>query len=153
MNVSAHPKMSNATELRSSASSHLHCRSESRPLMTALPKGLLLLGIAGYAALVGVFWMAFGGDAGAAFVLVVVSLFGLMYLGLPYLMNRTAANHGVSQGRLPAFSEFLNGDFDTLTGRISGWAAFMQSAFLPIALAFGALAIGIIMMSLRQTLL
>jgi hypothetical protein len=72
-----------------------------------------------------------------------------MYFGLPYLMNRTATRHGAEKRKPQSISDFLAGDFDTLTGRVSGWSAFVQYAFLPVALAFGALAIGIIMMSLR----
>jgi hypothetical protein len=123
-------------------------RGHNLPVATTLPKGVLAIGIAGYAGILAAFWFAFGGNSEAAFVLVIVSLFALMYFGLPYLMNRTAAKHGANERKPQSTSEFLMGDFDTFTGRISGWSAFWQYAFLPVALAFGALAIGIIMMSL-----
>jgi hypothetical protein len=130
-----------ATIVRSSERGH------NLPVATTLPKGVLAIGIAGYAGILGAFWFAFGGNSEAAFVLIIISLFALMYFGLPYLMNRTAARHGAKKQKPQSMSEFLMGDFDTFTGRISGWSAFVQYAFLPVALAFGALAIGIIMMS------
>lgn len=126
-----------------------HDPGHNLPLATTFPAGVLAIGVAGYAGMVGSFWIAFGSHAEAAFVLVVVSLFALMYFSLPYLMNRTATKHGVEKPRRQSISDFLSGDFDTLNGHISGWSAFVQYAFLPVALAFGALAIGIIMMSLN----
>jgi len=128
---------------------HRDDRGHNRPPALSLPMGVLSLGIAGYVGVLCAFWVTFGGDMETAYILAVVSLFGLVYFGLPYLMRRTAITHGAERERRQSISDFLHGDFDTLTGRITGWSAFMQYAFLPVALAFGALAIGIIMMSLR----
>ena len=124
-------------------------RGHNLPIATELPAGVMAIGVAAYAGLIGSFWIAFGGDGYTTLVLIVVSLFALMYFGLPWLMNRTATRHSAGKRRPQSVSDFLAGDFDTLNGRISGWSAFVQYAFLPVALAFGGLAIGIIMMSLR----
>jgi hypothetical protein len=116
---------------------------------TKLPKGVIAIGMAGYAGILLAFWVAFGGDFDSAFVLVIVSLFALMFFGLPVLMSRTATNDNAPGERPQSLSEFLAKDFDTFTGRVSGWSALMQYAFLPLALAVGALTIGIILLFLR----
>ena len=126
-----------------------HDRGRNLPLATSFPPGVWAIGIAGYLGVLGSFWIIFGGENEAALVLVIVSLFAAMYFGLPYVMARTAAKHGSGERRRESVSDFLAGDFVTFTGRISGWSALIQYAFMPIALAFGALIIGIIMMSLR----
>jgi hypothetical protein len=126
-----------------------HDHGRNLPLATSLPLGVLAIGIAGYLGVVGSFWIAFGGVGETALVLVIVSLFGAMYFGLPYVMARTAAKHAFGERKQESIADFLAGDFDTLTGRIGGWSAMVQYALLPVALAFGALTIGIIMMVLR----
>lgn len=40
-----------------------------------------------------------------------------------------------------SFREFLDGNVDIATGRIGGWAAFMQIATLSVSLAVGGTAI------------
>lgn len=126
-----------------------HDRGHNLPLATRHSPGVLAFGIGGYLGVLAMFWITFGGDGDAVGVLVVVSLFAVMYFGLPYVMTSTAARHDPRVDRPPSLSNFVNGDFDTLTGRVSGWSAFVQFAFLPIALAFGALALGITVMLLR----
>ncbi|MDO8290616.1 MAG: hypothetical protein Q7T44_15495 [Parvibaculum sp.] len=89
------------------------------------------------------FWLAFGGEAEGAFMLTVDMVFLAAFFGTPWLMKRTADSFNArrtpprapdaSQGTL---EEFLNGDFDTLTGPVSGWSALIQIAIVPFGLAF-----------------
>ncbi len=148
MTTSPHERSPSSRRARSAAI-HPHQHGHNLPLANSLPAGVLAIGIAGYLGVLGSFWMAFGSDGEAALVLVIVSMFGAIYFGLPYLIERTAAKHGFRERQRKSTSDFLTGDFDTFTGRVGGWSALIQYAFLPVALAFGALAIGIVMMALR----
>jgi hypothetical protein len=115
------------------------------PVARTLPAGVVALGVAGYLGVLGAFWVFFGDNREAAQSLAVVSFFALVFAGIPYVMFRTRARHGAGPDRRETTSAFLSGDFDTRTGPVSGWSALIQYAFLPVALAFGALAIGIVL--------
>ena len=140
------PRPSRNEAAKSTALVVTHSVRHNLPVATKLPMRVLAVGVGGYAGVIGAFWITFGSARESAFVLVIVSLFALMYFGLPYLMNRTATKREARKEWPQSISDFLTGDFETLNGRISGWSAFMQYAFLPIALAFGAAAIGVIVM-------
>lgn len=139
--------MDTSVEPRTAQAADPHERDSGLPVALTLPKGILGVGVAGYLGIMAAFWLAFGGDPEAAGVLVVSSFFAAVYFGLPLVMNRTAGKHGTT-AKTQSMGDFLHGDFDTLNGRVSGWSAFIQFAFLPVALAFGALAFGIILMVL-----
>jgi hypothetical protein len=124
-------------------------RGRNRLLATTLPSGVLAIGVSGYAGMLGSFWIAFGSESQVVFVLVIVTMFALIYSGLPLVMARAATLHSAQKRRPQYIADFVAGDFETLTGPISGWSALVQFAVLPIALAFGVLAIGIINVSLR----
>jgi hypothetical protein len=51
------------------------------------------------------------------------------------------ANYQVEQAGQRTFKEFLEGEVDIATGRISGRAAFRQICLMPIVLAIGGTAI------------
>ena len=95
------------------------------------------------------FWLTFAGDSEAALAISMSTVYALVFFAVPYLMVRMAAKHGLPPGRRSSLSDFLNGDFETITGRISGWSALVQVALVPVALAFGTLAIGVIYTSAR----
>jgi hypothetical protein len=117
----------------------------SPPIARTLPAGIVALGVAGYLGVLAAFWTFFGDDHGAVQSLAVVSLVAVVFFGVPYVMFTTRTKHGVRSEHRQAISDFLSGDFDTLTGPITGWSALVQYAFLPVALAFGAVAIGIVL--------
>jgi hypothetical protein len=146
MNTPNEPEV--PSRAHSVAMHHPHDPGHNLPLATTLPTGVLAVGVVGYLGIVGAFWLAFGADPEAAGVLVVASLFAAMYFGLPLVMNRTASKHHADHAE-QSMADFLTGDFDTLNGRVSGWSALIQFAFLPVALAFGALAFGVILTVLR----
>jgi len=118
-------------------------RDHNLPVATMLPLAVPGIAIAGYVGILAAFWLSFAGDTSAALAIGVSTVYGLVFFGVPYFMMRTAARHGPSPDR-PSLSEFLNGGFETNTGKISGWSALVQVALVPVALAFGTLAIGFI---------
>ena len=118
-------------------------RYHNLPGATLLPLAVPGIAIAGYVGILAAFWVSFASDASAALSIGVSTVYGLVFFGVPYFMMRTAARHGPSSDR-PSLSEFLNGGFETNTGRISGWSALVQVALVPVALAFGTMAIGFI---------
>jgi hypothetical protein len=78
--------------------------------------------------------VAFATEAEAAFSVVVSILYTVMYFAVPGIAWRIAKPQGQ---QLPegSFREFLAGDFQTCTGRISGWDAAIQIWSIPAALA------------------
>jgi hypothetical protein len=140
----ASPNAAKPTAIR-----HSPDQGHNLPVSTKLPKGVITIGIGGYAGILVAFWIAFGGTTESAFVLVIASSFALMYFGLPLLMSRAATKQRAYREWPQSISDFLTRDFDMFTGRVSGWSALVQYAFLPIALAVGALAIGVIFIFLR----
>lgn len=122
-------------------------RTHNLPIATQLPLGVQAVAVIGYAAIFVILWITFGSDRGSAFMVGVSTFFALVFFGVPYLMDRVAQKHG--QQTVPTLKEFLAGDFDTWTGRISGWEALIQVALVPVALAFGSLALATIIILSR----
>ncbi len=96
-----------------------------------------------YAIMVGSFWAFFARDAAAAGVLVVVTLFTVMYFSLIVgcILLADSAAPGERQRSL---GEFLRGPVEILAGTISGREATMQILLLPAAMMTLAAIIGVI---------
>lgn len=124
-------------------------RAHNRPPATKLPFAVPVIAVAGYGGILLAFWLTFTGDATAIFAIAISTAYAVVYFGVPYLMNRMAERHAGPNDRRPSLSDFLEGELDTITGRISGWSALVQVTLIPVALAFGTLAIGLINVWLR----
>jgi hypothetical protein len=124
-------------------------RTHNRPLATRLPFAVPAIAVAGYGGILLAFWLTFAGDATAVFAIAISTVYAVVYFGVPYLMNRMAERHAGPNDRRPSLFDFLEGDLDTITGRISGWSALVQVTLIPVALAFGTLAIGLVNIWLR----
>lgn len=122
---------------------HLPDRSHNLPVATVLPVAAPALAVAGYVGILASFWLSFAGDVSAALSITISTVYGAVFFGIPYFMLRTAARHGASSER-PTLAEFVRGNFDTIYGRVSGSSAFVQVAIIPVSLAFGSLAIGLV---------
>ena len=85
-------------------------------------------------------WFAFGGERGVDLNLVVVSVLGTVFLGIPIIMYLAAAAR-VPVSR-PQSKGFLSARFDTATGEMSGAQALLQLLLVPVALAVAATLIG-----------
>jgi hypothetical protein len=84
--------------------------------------GLRIIGIAGYAGILGVLWATFGSDSVTVFALMIITQLALMYFGFAFLlMNRTIARRCAGAQQTQSQSE---SGFNELTGRISAWSGF-----------------------------
>lgn len=95
-----------------------------------------------WAALIAVFFATFAESPFTLFMLSVVTGYAIMFFGVPYVMSRVAppATHVADV----SFFDFLRGEVETSSGRISGMEALMQVIIVPLALTLGGLAIGFI---------
>ena len=123
-----------------------HERTHNLPVATTLPAAVPAIAFAGYAGILFAFWLSFAGNVEAALAIAVSTAYAAMYFGVPYLMARMAEKHGDSPHR-QSLPTFIDGEFETITGRIGGWAAVVQIVLVPVGLAFGAFAIGMIYVS------
>ncbi len=89
------------------------------------------------------FWTFFARDAYAASVLVMVTLFMVIYFSL-IVGGILLADSPVPGERQRSFGEFLNGTVEILAGTISGREATMQILLLPAAMMTLAAIIGVI---------
>ena len=85
-------------------------------------------------------WIGFGGGE-TSLVLTVVTFPGLMYFSLFAGGGSWARDVRIGRSRRRSFREFLDGDVEIWTGRITGRQALEQMATLPITLAIGGSAI------------
>ena len=86
-------------------------------------------------------WLAFGGASGTDLDLAVATVLFIVFLALPIIMHRTAANR---QGHEPqaAPQRFQSSQIEIATGTLSGREAWLDVLLIPIALALAATLIG-----------
>jgi hypothetical protein len=110
-------------------------RPNSLPATSVHP-GAIAIALAAAAYFVIACWVTFAGGE-ASLVLAVVTLILAVMFGL--LAYGSALSRNVESDRrlTRSFREFLKGDVDIETGRISGRAALLQIAAMPIILALG----------------
>jgi hypothetical protein len=149
MRISEEPRSHPAGAAADSAGNGYPDRAHNRPPATKLPFAVPAIAVAGYGGILLAFWLTFTGDATAIFAIAISTGYAIIYFGVPYLMNRMAERHAGPNDRRPSLSDFLDGDLDTISGRISGWSALVQITLIPVALALGTLAIGLINVWLR----
>lgn len=124
-------------------------RRHNVPVSAELPIMVHVVGTFGYAGILLAMWVTFSSHGDALFMVAVSTFLAMVFFGVPYLMYRTARRNDAQRG-LHGMSDFLAGDFETSTGRLTGWEAFVQVVTVPLSLAFGATAIGIIISVLRS---
>jgi hypothetical protein len=86
--------------------------------------------------LVVAFWVTFAGSE-LSLILAVATLIVIMLLGLITACGAFARNVEPDGTRTRSFREFLNGEVDVETGRISGRVALWQIATMPVVVAIG----------------
>lgn len=89
-------------------------------------------------------WLLFGTNLETGISLMICTVYGAMYFGVPVVMARIAAKAAplVEEGSL---GRFLRGDFETADGSLSGWSALILVVLIPAAIGFGLIAMGIIL--------
>jgi hypothetical protein len=91
-------------------------------------------------------WCAFGGGE-TSLVLAVITLFCVIFFGL--FVGGAAMGRDMTPERAHnrSFREFLDGDVDIATGRVTGREALCQIASMPVGLAIGFTIIAMIAVS------
>lgn len=143
MKNAQHPPAAVGSAMPEADLGHGPSRGHNLPVANVLPLAAPVLVVAAYTGIIAAFWLSFAADTSASLSIAVSTAYGIVFFGVPYFMLRTASKHGQG-GRRPPLSEFLHGDFDTIYGRLNGRAAFIQVILIPIVLALGSFAIGII---------
>lgn len=117
------------------AKSAIFVASNTLPTTSVHP-GAIAIALAATAYFLIACWVTFAGGE-ASLVLAVVTLALVVMFGL--LAFCGALSRNVEPERRPnrSFGDFLSGDVDIETGRITGRAALLQIAAMPIVLAFG----------------
>jgi hypothetical protein len=98
------------------------------------------------AAMIAAFWLALAGSE-LSLISAVTTLTVVMLLGLTTACGAFAHNVGSNGTCTRTFREFLNGEVDIGTGRISGRVAFRQVATIPVVVAIGSTLILVCAMS------
>jgi hypothetical protein len=116
---------------------------EARPANAAAPLPAtsvhhvaVAIPVAAFAWFVLAAWIAFAGGE-MSLVLAAVTFVSVMFFGLLVGGGAVARNVTPERAHQRSFREFLDGDVDIATGRITGRVALWQIAMMPIALAVG----------------
>jgi hypothetical protein len=107
-----------------------------------LPATVGWLIVASYASVLVAFAWAFFGAADVQFNIGVCAVYLAVYLGVPWIFLKGEPDTG--KVKRPDFADFLEQGLSTWTGHVSGRAALAQMLTIPVAVAFAALGIGII---------
>jgi hypothetical protein len=96
--------------------------------------------VGAYVSILMIFFALFTGSLTATFMVAVVAFFIATFFTIPRLFFALEQ----ARSRRPSFSAFLDRGIDTLTGHSDGKDALVQMVLVPILLAFGLLAMGIV---------
>jgi len=106
---------------------------------------LLLAGAVVYAWILGVLAVVLGASPEALFVIGISAVFLLVYLTLPGFM----ALVGHAETQRTSLRAFLDRPMELWTGEVPGREAALQVVLLPVALAVGMTAIGVVILVTR----
>lgn len=118
-------------------------RVEAAHVTDRLHPHLLRLFVGIYGAMLLSLWLLYATDIGAFISLAICTAYFAMYFGTPVLMNRMAEK-AAPQPAPESFGEFLGGEVETYTGRVSGWGAVAQLLVIPGGITFAFICIGVI---------
>ncbi|MEM9494765.1 MAG: hypothetical protein AAGA09_02085 [Pseudomonadota bacterium] len=125
---------------------HLRLVDAPAPYNSTMHKGVFQAFALVNAAILGVFWITFSGDAGAAFMVAISAVYLAAYLATPYALSRI---RHFDQPTDESFSGFLDKPFATWTGAIKGCEALLQILLIPGAILITVTGIAIIIQLVR----
>jgi hypothetical protein len=105
-----------------------------------LPQAVYIVVIAAFAWIVVMAWFAFGHGIEAEWLATVGVLIGIVFFGIPILLWH--ANRAARRAKRRDLDEFLHSSFETATGRLRGWDAYIQVLMIPLCLALAATVFG-----------
>lgn len=106
------------------------------PLETTVHRFAVAIPMAALAWFLLASWIGFGGGE-ASLALAVVTFLGLMFVSLIAGGGALARDVRIGRSQHRNFREFLEGDVEIATGRITGLQALEQIAAMPISLVIG----------------
>jgi len=112
-----------------------------------LPSAVYITVIAAFAWMLMMAWLAFSSPDGINLDLGIATGFALMFFGVPLAIHHTAAHLMHRTGI--SVRTFLGAPFDTFTGEMPPWQAWLEVAMIPISLAIAATLIGIVFLLAR----
>lgn len=89
-------------------------------------------------------WIAFGTAREADFTLAFASLLFFMFFAILLFLSITARHHLTASEE--SLTHFLHSNVDTATGPLTGRAAWVEIAVIPVSLALAATLIGMVYM-------
>lgn len=100
------------------------------------------IGIATVLWTVAAIWILFSHSYYGILLFGVVSFLTLIFLAVPWLLSRLG--HGRNDARGPTFREWADSDFDTASGPIDAREAAVLILLIPVSIAVGMTAFGIV---------
>jgi hypothetical protein len=107
-----------------------------------LPRAVYETVLAAFAWMLLAAWIAFGTAREADFTLAFASLLFFVFFAILAFLSVTVRHH--MRASEETVSHFLHADVDTATGPMSGRAAWIEIAVIPVALALAATLIGMV---------
>jgi hypothetical protein len=108
--------------------------------------GVYKVFFAAWTVFMGIFWVTFAPSSQTLFLLAFISIYALVFFGLPVWMNRKGRFMECGHGD---FGDFLRGRVATIDGSVSGWEALIQVVWVPACLSVGGIVIGFIINASR----
>jgi hypothetical protein len=99
-----------------------------------------------WAAFMSLFWIVFASSPYTVYLLMVITLYGVGFFGLPVIMNRMGE---ITPKAAASFSDFLHGTMETAGGLVSGVEALIQVILVPACLSVGGVFIAFIIVAAR----
>lgn len=99
-----------------------------------------------WASLLAIFWVTFWVSSNALFMVVIGTVYAVVFFGVPYEMSRIFPGKRTSDKSL---WRFLEEPFQTRTGTMKGYEALLQVILVPLCLVIGGTLIGFIIRAAR----
>lgn len=99
-----------------------------------------------WSAFMSIFFITFAGSPFTMFMLALITVYAVMFFGVPIAMNRIGAREIWSD---PGISAFLRAKVDTLYGPVNGTEALVQVVLVPACLTIGSIGIALAVASAR----
>ncbi len=106
------------------------------------PSAVYLTILGAFAWMLFVAWFAFAAPDGTNLDLMMVTVLGLMFFGIPLVIHHTTVRHTIKEPL--TVRRFESQPFQTYTGPMPAWQAWAEVALIPVALAFAATLFGIV---------
>lgn len=121
-------------------------RAEAAPAEVVMHPHVYRIALVCWASLLLIFWVTFWVSSNALFMVVVGTVYAVMFFGVPYEMSRIFPGKRTSD---KSIWQFLEEPFRTRTGTMRGYEALLQVILVPLCLAIGGSLIGFIIRAAR----